>query len=72
MQVEYVAPEDIPSEVVDHELQVEMGREDLKSKPDNIRAKIAEGRVAKIAQERALLPQPFLADSTKTVDQVWL
>lgn len=40
-----------------HEKEIEMGREDLKSKPEAVRAKIAEGRVAKLAQEMALLPQ---------------
>ncbi|KAF5840458.1 chloroplast poly protein of elongation factor Ts precursor [Dunaliella salina] len=67
--VEYVSPEDIPAEVYAREREIEMGREDLKSKPEAIRAKIAEGRTAKLAQEMTLLPQPFLADQTKTVEQ---
>ena len=62
--------EDIPPEVYAREKEIEMGREDLKNKPDAIRAKIAEGRVAKLAQEMALLPQPYLMDPSKTVEQV--
>jgi elongation factor Ts len=69
-QVEFVGPEDIPAEVYAREREIEMGREDLKSKPEAIRAKIAEGRTAKLAQEMTLLPQPFLADQSKTVEQV--
>ena len=70
LQVEFVGPDDIPAEVFAREREIEMGREDLKSKPDAIRAKIAEGRTAKLAQEMTLLPQPFLADNNKTVEQV--
>ncbi len=44
-----------------------MGREDLASKPENIRSKIAEGRVKKQLQEKVLLEQPFLMDEKKTV-----
>ena len=33
------------------------------------RPKIVEGRVAKIAKERALLEQPFIKDTGKTVDE---
>lgn len=46
-----------------------MGKEDLASKPEAMRAKIVEGRVAKIAKERALLEQPYVRDNSKTVDQ---
>jgi translation elongation factor EF-Ts len=70
LQVAYVAAEDIPAEVYAREKEIEMGREDLANKPEAIRAKIAEGRVAKLAQEMALLPQPYLMDPTKTVEQV--
>lgn len=40
-QVLYVSAEDIPAEVYAREKEIEMGREDLKSKPEAIRAKIA-------------------------------
>jgi elongation factor Ts len=65
-----VSAEDIPPEVFAREKAIEMGREDLLTKPEAIRAKIAEGRVQKLAQEMALLPQPYLMDQTKTVEQV--
>ncbi len=66
----YVTADEIPADVWAREKEIEMGREDLKNKPDAIRAKIAEGRVAKLAQEMALLPQPYLMDQSKTVEQV--
>ncbi|EFJ50868.1 hypothetical protein VOLCADRAFT_120525 [Volvox carteri f. nagariensis] len=65
--VQYVSADDIPAEVFEREKQIEMGREDLKNKPEAIRAKIAEGRAKKIAQEMCLLDQPFLTDPSKTV-----
>jgi len=68
--VQYVSAEDIPAEVFEREKVIEMGREDLTSKPEAIRAKIAEGRVQKLAQEMSLLPQPYLMDQSKTVEQV--
>ena len=71
-QVQYVSAEDIPAEVFEREKAIEMGREDLTSKPEAIRAKIAEGRVQKLAQEMSLLPQPYLMDQSKTVEQVSL
>ncbi len=43
-----MSAEDIPAEVFEREKQIEMGREDLQSKPEAIRAKIAEGRVQKM------------------------
>jgi elongation factor Ts len=36
-------------------------------KPEAIRAKIAEGRAKKIAQDMCLMDQPFLTDPSKTV-----
>jgi elongation factor Ts len=53
--VEYVAPEEIPADVFEKEKEIEMGREDLQSKPEAIRAKIAEGRVKKLVQVRGTL-----------------
>jgi hypothetical protein len=47
-----VAAEDIPAEVFEREKVIEMGREDLQSKPEAIRAKIAEGRVQKLGARR--------------------
>jgi elongation factor Ts len=36
-QVQYVSADDIPAEVFAREKEIEMGREDLKNKPDAIR-----------------------------------
>jgi len=66
--VEYVSTADIPAEIVAKEKEIEMGKEDLASKPVNIREKMVEGRIAKLLKEKALLEQPFIKDGDKTVD----
>ena len=65
--VEYVAPEDASPEFVEAEKKAEMQKEDLASKPENIREKIVQGRVDKIVNERALLTQAWIMDNNKTV-----
>ena len=52
------------------ETRIEMGKEDLLKKPENIRAKIVEGRVNKIMAERCLLEQPFVKDPNQTIAQL--
>ncbi len=69
-QVEYVSVDDIPSEFVDGEKSIEMGREDLKNKPENIRKKIVQGRIEKRLKELTLMEQPFIRDQNKTVEEL--
>lgn len=59
-QVQYVSIEDIPESIVNKEKQLEMQREDVQSKPENIREKIVDGRVAKRLAELALLEQNYI------------
>ncbi|KAI3802906.1 hypothetical protein L1987_31053 [Smallanthus sonchifolius] len=66
-KVEYVSVEDIPESIVNKEKDIEMQREDILSKPENIRAKIVDGRVSKRLGELALLEQPFLKDDSVLV-----
>lgn len=47
-----------------------MGKEDLKSKPEAVRAKIVEGRLDKIKRAYALLEQPALRDNNKSVSEI--
>lgn len=63
-QVQYVSVEDIPATIVNKEKELERQREDLQSKPENIREKIVEGRVSKRLGELALLEQPFIKNDS--------
>lgn len=66
-QVQFVSIEDIPETIVNKEKDLERQREDLLSKPENIREKIVEGRVSKRLGELALLEQPFIKDDSVLV-----
>ena len=68
--VEYVSIDEIPQEVVNKEKQIEMGRDDLTGKPDQIKEKIVEGRISKRLNELVLLGQPYIKDSSLTVEQL--
>jgi elongation factor Ts len=68
--VEYVRVEDIPSEFADKEKEIEMGREDLASKPVNIREKIVVGRIEKRLKEITLMDQPYIRDQSISVEEM--
>ncbi|XP_058213780.1 polyprotein of EF-Ts, chloroplastic isoform X1 [Rhododendron vialii] len=63
-QVQYVSIEDVPESIVIKEKELEMQREDLQSKPENIRERIVEGRISKRLGEVALLEQPFIKNDS--------
>ncbi|MEN9518436.1 MAG: elongation factor Ts [Cyanobacteriota bacterium] len=68
--VEFVRVEDIPEDTVAKEKEIEMGRDDLDGKPDNIKEKIVTGRIDKRLNEIALLPQPYIRDQSITVEEL--
>ncbi|AFZ53228.1 translation elongation factor Ts [Cyanobacterium aponinum UTEX 3222] len=68
--VEYIKISDIPEDVVAKEKEIEMGREDLASKPENIREKIVDGRINKRLGEMCLLSQPYIRDQGITVEEL--
>ena len=68
--VEYVSVDDVPHDVVEKEKLIEMGRDDLANKPEQIREKIVEGRISKRLKELVLLDQPYIKDSSLTVEQL--
>ena len=68
--VEYVSIDEIPRDVVQKEKQIEMGRDDLSGKPEKIKEKIVEGRIAKRLNELVLLSQPYIKDSSLTVEDL--
>ena len=68
--VEYVSIDDIPQDVVDKEKEIEMGRDDLSGKPEQIKERIVEGRINKRLKELVLLEQPYIKDSSLSVEQL--
>ncbi|NEN98078.1 MAG: translation elongation factor Ts [Moorea sp. SIO3I7] len=68
--VEYVKVDDIPQEIVQKEKDIEMGRDDLGKKPENIKEKIVQGRIEKRLKELSLMDQPYIRDQSITVEEL--
>ena len=67
---EFISRKDIPAHVIEEETRIEMGKEDLAKKPEQIRAKIVEGRVNKLMAHRCLVEQPFVKNPEQTIEQL--
>ncbi|MDZ7960303.1 MAG: translation elongation factor Ts [Aulosira sp. DedQUE10] len=68
--VEYVSLDQIPAETAAKETEIEMGRDDLANKPQNIKEKIVQGRIDKRLKELTLLDQPFIRDQSISVEDL--
>lgn len=68
--VEYVKVSDVPAEFAQKEKEIEMGRDDLASKPENIREKIVQGRIDKRLKEMCLMDQAYIKDPNITVEDL--
>jgi elongation factor Ts len=68
--VEYVTVDEIPTEISQKEKDIEMGRDDLANKPDNIKEKIVLGRIEKRLREMTLIDQPYIRDQSITVEEL--
>lgn len=68
--VEYVKVSDIPAEIAEKEKAVEMGKDDLAGKPENIKEKIVAGRIEKRLKEMSLMDQAYIKDQSMTVEEL--
>ena len=68
--VEYVKVEDIPAEIIEREKAIEMGKDDLGNKPENIKEKIVQGRIDKRLKELCLMDQPYIRDQNISVEEL--
>ena len=68
--VEYVNVNNIPAEIAQKEKEIEMGKDDLNKKPDNIKEKIVQGRIEKSLKEMTLMDQPYIRDQNITVEEL--
>jgi len=62
-----VSTSDISAELLDRERRIAEEQVAAEGKPEALRGKIVEGKVAKFASERALLEQPFIKDESVKV-----
>jgi elongation factor Ts len=65
-----VAPEDIPADLLERERRIAEEQAAGEGKPENVRAKIVEGKIKKFVAERTLTEQPYVRDDSKTVGQL--
>ncbi len=68
--VEYVKVADIPADIVEREKAIEMGRDDISNKPDNVKEKIVQGRIEKRLKELSLVDQPYIRDQSITIEEL--
>ncbi len=66
----YLAPEDIPPDVLEEEKNVYRVQARETGKPERIIEKIVEGKLQKYYQEVCLMKQPFIKDDGLTVQDV--
>jgi len=70
----YTNREEVPADVLDKEREIT--REQLKNdpknanKPDDVLAKIVDGRLNKFYEENVLVDQPFVKDPSKTIGEL--
>jgi elongation factor Ts len=65
-----VTAEDIPADLIERERRIAEEQVAAEGKPENIRAKIVEGKVKKFIAERTLLEQPYVKDETRKVSDL--
>ena len=66
---EFVKPEDVPADVVEHERQIQIDIAMQSGKPQEIAEKMVAGRMKKFTGEVSLTGQPFVMDPSKTVGE---
>lgn len=67
---QYIAPENVPADVVEKEKEILTVQAMNEGKPANIAEKMVEGRIKKFYKEVCLLEQPFIKDGDKSVAAV--
>ncbi|HEU4474976.1 MAG TPA: translation elongation factor Ts [Gemmatimonadales bacterium] len=65
-----VTPEDIPADLLERERRIAEEQVAAEGKPENIRAKIVDGKLKKFVAERTLLEQPYVRNDKITVGEL--
>lgn len=67
---EYLAPEDVPASVLEHEKDILRAQAKEEGKPEQIIERMVEGRIKSYYEENCLLKQKFVKDPSKTIEQL--
>jgi elongation factor Ts len=68
----YIKADEIPADELEHEAAIARARAIEEGKPENVMAKIVEGRVEKYKDEVCLLRQTYIRDESLTVEKLIL
>jgi elongation factor Ts len=68
--VEYINVGEIPAAIATKETEIEMGRDDIANKPDQMKEKIVKGRIDKRLKEMTLVDQPYIKDQNISVTEL--
>jgi elongation factor Ts len=68
----YIKDEDIPADVLEHEIKLAKDLASEEKKPEAIIEKITQGRLEKFKDEAVLLRQPYIRDDKVTVGNLLL
>lgn len=63
----YVSVDDVPEEVVEAERKIYLAQLAEENKPEQVKAKIVEGKLKKFYEQICLLEQPFIKDEATRV-----
>jgi elongation factor Ts len=64
---QYVSRDQIPQEVIEHEMSIEREKAKAEGRPEAVLDKIVQGRMAKFYESVCLLDQPFIKDDSKKI-----
>jgi elongation factor Ts len=65
-----VNPEDLPAELLERERRIAEEQVAMEGKPENIRARIVDGKLKKFVAERTLMEQPYVRNDKITVGEL--
>jgi len=68
----YITADEIPAAELEHEKEIARARAVEEGKPENVMAKIVDGRVEKYKDEVCLLRQTYIRDESLTVEKLIL
>ncbi len=64
-----ISKDDVPADVIEHELNIGKEKAREEGKPEEMLDKIAQGRLGKFFKENTLLAQAFIKENKQSVDQ---
>lgn len=66
----YIRPEDIPTDVIEHEKELYRAQLAEEKKPEQVWDKIIEGKLGAFYKEVCLMQQPYIRDESETVEEL--